>query len=1525
MTRRRLVALVSVCVLLVIGLVAVSTVLFITRTHRGRETVRELIAQKAASALKPGGGKAYIGHVTGSFINGVTLDSLELRDKRGEIFLATGPVTMEWNWRDLVDNRIYLYRLDVEHPYVHIIQHADGNWNFKELFPPSKAPAAPTVPNQRNLGDYIVMDSVTAKNGTFLLSMPWDPDTMLHGAARDSAIRAALASPAKVVMKTYDGYARLYAWRNGNALISHIRLSDPDSDKFGQEFRIASMSVDEYEPTFKFRNVRGVARRQGDSVFMDIAHFDMPASTGHTPRTGKVWWGSDLPVRYDIAIRGDSVSLDDVNWVYPTLPRSGGGTLDLAIKTDPKNMHVVDFRLQRMDVRSTSSHLTGDMWFGTGAPVLLVRNVDLRADPVTFDLLRTINGKPFPQDWRGNIVGTVKARGGPLTHFYVDDARATFSDAHVRGAVSRGHGRGELDILYPAFTAFHSFKIDDASVDLRTVEYLFPAFPKLAGTVTGAATLDSSWLDVRLSNANIYHRDGPGEPTHLTGGGRVTYGEKFETYDLTLDAEPLNLSMVGRSLFPSLPPLGVVSGPVRVRGQIPDLELATSLQGASGALSFDGRVDLDSIGGYGAHGRGQFSGIDLAKLLDKPGVPAGQLSGHYDIDIAGETAATLHGLADVNVERTTVNGVRVYPARAQVRFADGRMELADTLRIHSDAATLVASGGIGLPKGRPDMLVFDIKIDSLGGLRPIISHPDTTLLGAAATLPDSLSGMVAVVDTLVGTLDALDLRTHVAGNDLYWNRDRGQRLRIDVALHDLLHERVGTVTAHVDSVTLFGVALDTIGGTASLTDSTYAAFTVGALSRTGPTGVVVGNWSRIGALETFHLDSVQMNLDKSRWRLAAPTTIALDTTGGWRVDSLVLRNSDTATISLVANVPQTGAAFARLSAQGVPLGDVRTLAQISDSLSGVLNVGVTVGGTKMQPRIQATALASSIRWAGLGIDSVSANANYANGRAQMAASLVRDGKPTVSGDASVPVAISLIGFKKRSDSLQVNVQAVPTDLSILKPLVGSKIGLAGQIGGAVQVRGTLLSPTYNGNVSLHNASVAVAALGVTFDSINGTLTGGVNAQNQDSVNVQLTASTLTGTRNRDVGRVNLNGWARDLDPRKRRTAFYFRVIADSLHAFRKPTVADLTISTRDDRDRLDSLVLSGTFGTPVLRGPLTIDRGLFYLMDRDLARKQGVTGAEFVIDTAATTITLGSSELMQEFENNLQISGVPIRLGRDVRLRSTEANVLLTGDLTLTKSNSLAARGEQIEGTLFTVSGTYNLKLGLVQREFQVLPGGTVTFDGPPTTPRLNIRAQYNVPQVRDRPLGVIVTLSDRMPNPKLSFSSNATYDISQSDLLSYLLTGRPGFAYTNETNASGADLAALLSPTVGVWASEGLRRALPFFDVLQLQLGAGNSSDIATNGVFSRQGLQSYITAATVDIGRQLTNKLFVAGTVNFCQLSAASNYGARLEYRFQPTITLQASYDPPPLAGTCGQQIVSLVQQPSQASFSLLQTWRF
>ncbi|HEY4216380.1 MAG TPA: translocation/assembly module TamB domain-containing protein [Gemmatimonadaceae bacterium] len=1530
MKRRSLVALVSAAVLLMLGIVAVSTVLFITRTESGRARVRQLLQPLLTDAAR--GGSFYLGHLGGNFITNVTVDSIAIRDKRGELLASTGPVSLTFNPRDLIDLRIFITRATIEHPYVHLIEHDNGAWNFQEIFSSgNNAPKKPKDVNTRNLGDYIVIDSASTRNGAFLLSLPWRPDE--KGAARDSVIRVHLNNPEKAVSRTFDGYARTYRWSNIQAFIDHVRLTDPDSDrKFGQDFKVRTLSADEFEPTFKFRNVRGEARHLGDSVWFDAPHFDMPASTGHGK--GRIWWGSNLPMRYDIAIHGDSVSLDDVNWVYPTLPRTGGGALDLLIKNDPdpKKMQIVDFQLVNMDVHSTKSHVTGDMTFGTGAPLLLVQNVNLRADPVDFDLLRTLAGKPFPEDWQGKLTGTVKARGGPLTNFYVDDARGEFDDAHVRGAVSRFSGHGELDILDPAFTEFHHFYANVPALDLRTIEYLFPAFPRLGGFVSGTATLDSSWLDVRFSDARLAHQDGPGDPSVVTGSGRVTDAGQFMVYDLELDAQPLSWTMLARS-YPFLPLRGLMSGPIRVKGSSPDLEVSTSLQGVAGALSYDGRVDADSIGGYGAHGRGQFSALSVGQLLEKSNVPAGLLSGHYDVDLTGADAATLAGAADVAIERTIIDSLRVYPSEAYVRFADGRM-LVDSLTARTAAFTVAANGGIGLPKGQPDSLHFAVTIDSLGGFRSYISHPDTTLLGRAGTPPDSLSGAITLNGVMAGTFDSLDLRARAAASNLYKNAESAGEVNGTFNVHDLLGTRSGDAQIHVDSAVIAGVALDTVGGTFRFADGQHALFNVSALSRNGPTASAAGSWTSALGAQTVVLDSLGFKIDDDDWRLAQTVHLARDSVGV-RLDSLVLRNRDTAVVVLAADFPDTGSVSARVRASRVALSEFSSLAQFRDSITGVADLDASISGTRVAPRIAANAALTSIRVRGIPIDSVSAVAQYADARLAVNGDVVRGGQRAVTANANLPVEITLpFGVRRLTDSLSGELHADSTDLSIVSTLLkGTVDSVTGRLTADVRLAGKWNAPVVDGNVSVRNGSAIVQPIGVKIVAINGTISGAVTPNStQDSISVDLHAAN----DKQPTGTIGVTGWIKLPGQSKASPALDLKLAANQFHALNKRSLADLYLST------IDPLELHGTVQAPVLDGSLRVDRGSIYLADRDLARKLAVE------EVADSTTSGGGSGIavLSTLLANLSIPNVTITLGDNVRLRSSEANVRLAGQLQLITDPSLGthvlASGVlvprlSLQGQLRTVDGTYLFNLaGVVQREFSVLANGTVDFDGPPETPTLDIKAQYNVKQPRDRDIGVIANLTGRVPDYNLTLSGNADYDISQSDLVSYLLTGRPGLDLGGANNSGASQvLASVLAPTLSAVAAAGLRQNLGnWVDMLQFQLGTADNTQ--GQSAFDTGNLRNYLASATISAEQQFGSRLFFNINTGLCAFAQTTNasfaplgsVGAQAEYRFDPRLSMQLAYEPPTANRICSReaQFLSGFQPtPGQFSFSFSHTWHF
>ena len=465
----------------------------------------------------------------------------------------------------------------------------------------------------------------------------------------------------------------------------------------------------------------------------------------------------------------------------------------------------------------------------------------------------------------------------------------------------------------------------------------------LHGFISGTATLDSSYLDVRFSNADVVHQDGPGEPSRFTGSGRITDGDKFVAYDVALDAQPVSMSMLSRS-FAWIPLRGVFSGPIRAKGTSPDLEVSASLQGTSGAFSFDGRVDIDSVGGEGYHGRGQFSAVNLAALLEMPKIPEGLLSGHYDVDLVGITPSysQVQGAANIDIQRTVFDSIRVGASYARAHFADGRMTI-DSLRIPTTAATLEARGSLGLPAGRPDSMSVSVIADSLGGLRRFLPPPDTTRLGAAATPPDSLSSNMLRVDGwITGTFDSLNVHGRLRGSDLYVNRDRGQSITALFDVKDLLHSPSGTLVASVDTITLAGVALDSLGLQVRMDDSSHARFAADALARNGPTAAVAGSVSSpsglktmlAGGLKTILLDSLRLGVGESRWRLASPARFTVDS-ARTTLDSLVLRNADSAFIALSGDVPDVGPAVARLNASRIPLRDVGTLLQLSDTVGGV--------------------------------------------------------------------------------------------------------------------------------------------------------------------------------------------------------------------------------------------------------------------------------------------------------------------------------------------------------------------------------------------------------------------------------------------------------------------------------------------------------------------------------------------------------------------------------------------------------------
>src|SRR5688572_11479794 len=257
MTRRRLVALVSALSMLAIGIIGMLVLASITRTSYGRDKVRGFLQSRIASRVQ---GSVHIGRISGGLLTGVMVDSLEIRDKEDSLFIATGPITVQYDLRDFFDRRILLERLEVERPIVRFAQHENGDWNYRRIFP--KGPRR--TPNlQGGLGDFIVIDEAEVRGGTLIVTQPWHPADSLRGERRDSAVAFNLARGDAEIRRTGEGLARTRRWTELDLTSDGVRWAHPDS--IGRYIDIRSLRAKESDPPITLTAAEGNVRLLGDT------------------------------------------------------------------------------------------------------------------------------------------------------------------------------------------------------------------------------------------------------------------------------------------------------------------------------------------------------------------------------------------------------------------------------------------------------------------------------------------------------------------------------------------------------------------------------------------------------------------------------------------------------------------------------------------------------------------------------------------------------------------------------------------------------------------------------------------------------------------------------------------------------------------------------------------------------------------------------------------------------------------------------------------------------------------------------------------------------------------------------------------------------------------------------------------------------------------------------------------------------------------------------------------------------------
>jgi translocation and assembly module TamB len=238
-----------------------------------------------------------------------------------------------------------------------------------------------------------------------------------------------------------------------------------------------------------------------------------------------------------------------------------------------------------------------------------------------------------------------------------------------------------------------------------------------------------------------------------------------------------------------------------------------------------------------------------------------------------------------------------------------------------------------------------------------------------------------------------------------------------------------------------------------------------------------------------------------------------------------------------------------------------------------------------------------------------------------------------------------------------------------------------------------------------------------------------------------------------------------------------------------------------------------------------------------------------------------------------------------------------------------------------------------VQRTFQVEQGRVVFFGEAELNPTLNITAIHNVrtPEADNvgRDVRVRVRIFGTLEQPQIELTSaDATVPMSNSDLISYLVTGAPSF----ELGASGTEnvrtAAAILLPTLGSYLGD--RLAGGALDLFQIEA--------APAGQFGQNGndLPDLLLGTRIGVGKQLGKRTFVSANTNLCQLDdlisrnlntdqLLKSIGVTLEHRLNNGFSAALSVDPGSTALLCTRSQSGFLSTPRQLGADLFKVWRF
>lgn len=1052
--------------------------------------------------------------------------------------------------------------------------------------------------------------------------------------------------------------------------------------------------------------------------------------------------------------------------------------------------------------------------------------------------------------------------GGGRSSVAITELAATSGASNVSGAIAIiiGGPAAELQSV-------------DLRLDPLELALLEPATGRLpvAGTVRGAITGSAGALrfdvvaDLTATGAATgFNAALTGTAEYGAGGLRLT--------SLVADLADVPLAALA-PLIPGVPLAGTVTGRIALRGApgaVPlDVDVRLSL--AVGVLVLRGTLDLRGAApAYDLTGR--TVDLSLAALFGER-VPPARLTADFSL-VGSGTAAETASL------RLVLAG----------RFAGWRTDAGDALTLELE----LDDGVLRLARGELALATLDLAAagtwrfiePASGGLRYTLRVSD--LAPFAPYLPLAADSIAAGDVRAEGTISGPAGDVRIAGTGT------GSRLRLDgwraATLEAAYAVTLGTVPPQL-ALDATARGLEVPGGGAYDTatvvfrqDPPLFSLAVDAERRGGGVleltadGRILEGGRRAAVVRRFVAD-----VETSRWVLARPTSVAWGGAAGLDVRGLLLvEQGGPGRLVVDGSAPRGRAVAFEVVATAIPLRPVLAAAGVDTAASGRLWLDARVGGMLEAPTITADFRVERATIQGVAIGRLVGDLRYAAQRLEIRAESRLEPARALDVQASLPVDLAL-GFPPRWDLLErgpvrATLTADSVAMAAFEPWLRDVRDLEGAFSGRATLTGTIEAPRLTGTFTLRGGAVTV----IPFD------------QRYREISADI---VLDGQRVviRDA-RARSDGWA----------------VARGAITFPELTAPVLDLVVEFDEFRAfsargedaaavtGSVAITGPLAQPVVAGRVALEDGTVPVNAFTAGAEDGLLLYDEG-ELLALPVGEEGAPPPAPFLASVTFDELVVVAGDALWFVTNGTRVQLTGEVVI------LGTGEDLRvfGTLTGERGRFTLEAGPIVRRFDIERAEVRFLGSSPPDPALDVTAVRRVPLGAQREIAVVARITGTAARPVVAFTTPEGAAIPESELLSFLVFGRPSFAL--------GEAAFLGQGVLGEFFLTGLT------ELTAIELEQELASDLGLDFFEIRPGFGAFggLGLPTLVFGREISEDVFLtveAGLGRLAGTETTAILAVRLQWRIDDQWQLELALEPATRARLLRGGTVALPLAPAE-----------